>query len=109
MSPVCGILNVNVLYIHFFFVRTFFFHKFFCSEFPVEVVPRKKTDYQVPDQIHSKAGALKYIIMEIPLWPSVAENVLICIFCGILIITFSLALGIRKMFCGTSSTIFADL
>ena len=41
----------------------------------VEVVPEKISDDQVLEKIHSKAGALKDIIMEIPLWPSVAENV----------------------------------
>ena len=41
----------------------------------VEVVPKKISDYQVPEKIHSKAGALKNVIMDIPLWPSVAENV----------------------------------
>ena len=41
----------------------------------VEVVPKKISDYQVSEKIHSKAGAKENIIMEIPLWPSAAENV----------------------------------
>ena len=41
----------------------------------VEVVPKKISDYQVSEKIHSKAGAEENIIMEIPLWPSAAENV----------------------------------
>ena len=36
----------------------------------VEVVPKTISDDQVLEKIHFKAGALKYIIMEIPLWPS---------------------------------------
>ena len=41
----------------------------------LEVVPKKISDYQVSEKIHSKAGAEENIIMEIPLWPSAAENV----------------------------------
>ena len=41
----------------------------------IEVVPKKISDYQVSEKIHSKAGAKENIIMEIPLWPSAAENV----------------------------------
>ena len=41
----------------------------------VEVVSKKISDYQVSEKIHSKAGAEENIIMEIPLWPSAAENV----------------------------------
>ena len=41
----------------------------------IEVVPKKISDYQVSEKIHSKAGAEENIIMEIPLWPSAAENV----------------------------------
>ena len=43
--------------------------------FEVEVVPKKISDYQVSEKIHSKAGAEENIIMEIPLWTSAAENV----------------------------------
>ena len=57
----------------------------------VEVLLQKISDYQVPKKIHSKAGAEENIIMQIPLWPSAAENVQICNFCGISIIIFSLA------------------
>ena len=41
----------------------------------LEVVPKKISDYQVSEKIHSKAGAKESIIMEIPLWLSAAENV----------------------------------
>ena len=41
----------------------------------VEVVLKKICDDQLSEKIHSKAGALKNIILEIPLWPSIAENV----------------------------------
>ena len=43
--------------------------------FEVEVVPKKISEYQVSEKIHSKAGAKENIIIEIPLWPSAAENV----------------------------------
>ena len=48
---------------------------FFLLQINIKVVPKKISDDQVPEKIHFKAGALKNIIMEIPLWPSVAENV----------------------------------
>ena len=41
----------------------------------VEVVPKKISDYQVSEEIHSKAGAKENIVMEIPFWPSAKENV----------------------------------
>ena len=41
----------------------------------VEVVPKKISDYQVSEEIHSKAGAKENILMEIPFWPSATENV----------------------------------
>ena len=41
----------------------------------IEVVPKKISDDQVPEKTHSKAGALQNIIMEIPMWPNVAEYV----------------------------------
>ena len=52
-------------------------------------MPKKISDYQVSVKIHSKAGAEENIIMDIPLWPSAAENVKIRIFCGISIIIFN--------------------
>ena len=41
----------------------------------IELVPKKISEYQVSEKIHSKAGAEENIIMELPLWPSAAENV----------------------------------
>ena len=62
----------------------------------------------VPEKIPYKAGALKNILIEIPLWPSVAENMYIGIFFGISIVIFSSVCGIQYMFCGTSSIICQD-
>ena len=42
---------------------------------PIEVVPKKISENQVSEKIHSKAGAEENIILEILLWPSAAENV----------------------------------
>ena len=47
----------------------------YLSSAMVEVVPKKISDYQVSEEIHSKAGAKENILMEIPCWPSATENV----------------------------------
>ena len=44
---------------------------FLLLQINIKVVPKKIID----DQIHFKAGSLKNIIMEIPLWQNVPENV----------------------------------
>ena len=49
--------------------------KILSYDFNIEVVLKKISDYQVSEKIRSKAGAEENIIMEIPLWPSAAENV----------------------------------
>ena len=41
----------------------------------VEVVLKKISDYQVSEEIHSKAGDKENIVIQIPFWPSATENV----------------------------------
>ena len=49
--------------------NVFFFP--YLSSAMVEVVPKKISDYQVSEEIHSKAGAKENIVMEIPDYTSV--------------------------------------
>ena len=48
--------NSGLLYADFFFLSfIYYFLKLSCL-LPVQVVPKKISDYQVPEKIHSKAG-----------------------------------------------------
>ena len=72
----------------------------------IEEVSENILQYQVSKNIRSKAGVLKYIIMEIPLKASVTEYQSIGIFCDTSIIIYSMTLEIQWLFCDTVSTTY---